>query len=46
MEAQSHTQKKFMTGALLGVIFDINRVNTKIEDPVDVRNEPQQGTCT
>ena len=29
-------------GALLGVIFDIHRVHTNPEDPMDVRNDLQQ----
>ena len=32
-------------GALLGVISDIHGVQTNLEDPVDVRNVPQQGNC-
>ena len=31
-------------GALLGVIYDIHRVRTNPEDPMDLRNYPQQGT--
>ena len=30
--------------AILGVISDIHMVHTNLEDPVDVRNDPQQGT--
>ena len=30
--------------ALLGVIYDIHRVRTNLEDPMDVRNDPQLGT--
>ena len=29
---------------MLGVISDIHRVRTNPEDPMDVRNYPQQGT--
>ena len=29
---------------MLGFISDIHRVRTTLEDPVDVRNKPQQGT--
>ena len=32
------------TGALLGLISDIHRVYTNLEDLVDVRNEPKEGT--
>jgi hypothetical protein len=32
------------TGALLGVISDIRKDHTNLEDPADVINEPQQGT--
>ena len=28
---------------MLGVISDIHRIRTNLEDPVDVRNELQQG---
>ena len=31
-----------MTIVLLGVIFDIHRVCTNLEDPVDVRNDPSK----
>ena len=30
---------------MLGFIFDIHRLLWVSADPVDVRNEPQQGTC-
>ena len=30
-------------GALLGIISDIHRVRTNLEDPKDIRNDPQQG---
>ena len=33
------------TSALLGFIYDIHRVLLVSPDPVDVLNEPQQGTC-
>ena len=32
--------------ALLGFISDFQRVCTSPKNPVDVRNEPQQGTCS
>ena len=32
-------------GALLGVISDIHRVRTNLEDPMHDRYCPQQGTC-
>ena len=32
-----------MAGPLLGIISDIRRVHTNLEDPVDVRNDPQKG---
>ena len=31
-------------GAMLGVISDIQSVQTNLKDPVDFRNDPQQGT--
>ena len=34
----------FRTGVLLEVISDIHRVRTDPEDPMDVRNDPQQDT--
>ena len=49
MTAQIHTKNVWRAsglrkGALLGIISDIHRVHTNLEDPVDVRIEPQQYT--
>ena len=33
------------TGVLLGVISNMHRVHINLEDPMDVRNDLQQGNC-
>ena len=46
--SQIHIRKfeELMMGVLLRVISDIHRIRINPEDPMDVRNDPQQDTCS
>jgi hypothetical protein len=46
LTSENLKNRKNRTGALLGVISGIHRVHTNPKNPMDVRNDTQQGIST